>query len=203
MPWVAAAVRIAWSVACGNGPSPFETGVARTAAATTALPRSVSSPSRSSSPSADTRTSEIEFSVRVPVLSKHIWSTRPNASRARGLRTSALLSASRRAAATCDSVASAGSPSGTAATIRETPVPTASRTGCPRSSPSPVTAAPPTSDTGIVMLVRRLSRCSTPDGGGADAVDALRPVSVSTPTATTSAVTDPAAIDEPSKSIDV
>ena len=60
--------------------------------------------------------------VRVPVLSKHGASTRPSASMVLGLRTSAPRSASSWAAASWATVASRGSPSGTAATMRLTPV---------------------------------------------------------------------------------
>ena len=67
--------------------------------------------------------------VRVPVLSNQIWSTRPSASMARGLRTSVLRDARRRADATWARVARAGRPSGTAATIRLTPLPTEARIG--------------------------------------------------------------------------
>ena len=76
------------------------------------------------------------FSVRVPVLSKQTVSTRPSASSTRALRTTAPRRDSRRAAACWATVATSGSPSGTAATAIATPEATDSRSGRPHSTPS-------------------------------------------------------------------
>lgn len=67
------------------------------------------------------RTTRNRFSVRVPVLSKHMVSTRPSASRLRGVRTRTPSLLSRRAAAICATVATRGMPSGTAATATASP----------------------------------------------------------------------------------
>ena len=69
------------------------------------------------------------FSVSVPVLSKQMVSTRPSASIVRGARTSTPRVDSRCAAASWDSVATNGRPSGTAATAMATPSATACRSG--------------------------------------------------------------------------
>ena len=79
------------------------------------------SSSRSSDPSGTSRATRSRFSVRVPVLSKQTVSTRPSASSTRALRTTAPRRDSRRAAACCATVATSGSPSGTAATATARP----------------------------------------------------------------------------------
>ena len=98
-------------------------------------------PSRSSvagrRPSGTSRTTRSRFSVSVPVLSKQTVSTRPSASSTRALRTTAPRRDSRRAAACCATVATSGSPSGTAATATATPALTASRSGRRHSSEQP------------------------------------------------------------------
>ena len=88
-------------------------------------------------PSGTSRTTRSRFSVSVPVLSKQTVSTRPSASSTRALRTTAPRRDSRRAAACCATVATSGSPSGTAATATATPALTAS---AQRARPTAATA---------------------------------------------------------------
>ena len=102
------------------------------------------------------------FSVSVPVLSKQMVSTRPSASMVRGARTSAPRAVSRCAAASCASVATSGSPSGTAATAIATPSATAWRSVARRSSANADTVAPPASVSGSTLLVSSRSRAWIP-----------------------------------------
>ena len=102
----------------------------RTAAAGSSASRRWTSRRPSATPANRTRPS-----VRVPVLSTHSTSTRPSASTVRGLRTTALWAASRRAPASCAAVATNGSPSGTDAMARLTAVLATSRHRPPAQQP--------------------------------------------------------------------
>lgn len=136
----------------GRAPSPSSRGQARAAVRTVSAVSG--SPDRRTVPSAPaTRDSRSRFSVRVPVLSKQTVSIRPSASSVRGVRTRTPRRLSRRAAASWATVATSGSPSGTAATATDTPPATACRIGAPRSSESPVTAAPPARVSGSALRV--------------------------------------------------
>ena len=156
-------------------------------------------------PSGTSRTTRSRFSVSVPVLSKQTVSTRPSASSTRALRTTAPRRDSRRAAACWATVATSGSPSGTAATATASPEPTASRSGRPHSTPSAVTDAA----AGEGQRQHRPGQLAEPglDAGGRRGATGRpaprgRPGSPS-PTATTTARPRPATTVVPSKSMQV
>lgn len=137
-------------------------------------------------------------SVSVPVLSKHSTLTRPSASMVDGLRTRAARLDSRRAAASSATVATNGSPSGTAATVRLTAGVSAAASGRPRRRSVRSSTTPEAIDSGRMRLLSSRRRSSTPVGGlGSPASLALRPDSVMSPVATTTARPLPAAIDVP------
>ena len=148
------------------------------------------------------QTTRSRFSVSVPVLSKHMVSTRPRASMVRGERTSTPRAVRRWAAASWDSVATNGSPSGTAATAIATPSATAWRRVAPRSNANAVTAAPPVSVSGSTLLVSSFSRAWTPAAVSTSATaEIARCAAVLTPVATTIARARPATIVLPSNSM--
>ena len=140
----------------------------------------------------------------MPVLSKQTVSTRPSASSVLEDLTRTPRRDSRRAAPACATVATRGSPSGTAATATETPAAIASRSGTFRSRPNPATPAPPRAVAGSAMCVISASLAWTPAAGAAlPAARLARPACVDSPVATTTAYPDPASTVVPSKAMQV
>ena len=120
----------------------------------------------------------------------------------RGARTSTPRVDSRCAAASCESVATSGRPSGRAATAMATPSATAWRKDARRSSARPDTAAPPASVNGNTFAVRSRSRACTPaDDSTSITAEIARCAAVPTPVATTMARAWPATIVLPSNSM--
>ena len=81
------------------------------------------------------------FSVRVPVLSEQMTSVQPKVSTAWSRRIRERCFTIRPTANAKEMVTMAGSPSGTAATARLTPVSSISKRGSPRRIPAPATMA--------------------------------------------------------------
>ena len=156
-------------------------------------------------PSGTSRTTRSRFSVSVPVLSKQTVSTRPSASSTRALRTTAPRRDSRRAAACCATVATSGSPSGTAATATATPALTASlqRAAPQQRQPDDGPAA------GQGQRQHRAGQLAQPRLHARPAARrrprrrVARPAAVAAPTATTTARPRPATTDVPSCSMQV
>ncbi len=95
-------------------------------------------------------------------------------------------------------MATSGRPSGTAATVRATALPTASRSGVPRSVDRMPTAAPPARLHGSARLVMRAScRCRPIWRLLAGAIAIARCISVLRPTVVTTASAVPATIVVP------
>jgi len=104
-------------------------------------PASAERRSAQSSPFASTRSQCIRFCVSVPVLSEQMKVTEPRVSTAGRLRTRLCRRLSLRAPSASDTVITAGSASGIAATARLTAVSAISINGCPCNSPDTNTTA--------------------------------------------------------------
>ena len=135
----------------------------------------------------------INPSVRVPVLSVASSVTEPSVSTAARLRTTACREAMRRAARAMLRVTTSGSDSGTAATMRLTPVRSIRSTGSPRNSPSAKTREHSTTaatarwpESRLIRSCNGVRRCCVPTIRAA-----MRPVALAEPVAVTRAVPRP------------
>lgn len=207
MPARSAAVRIAPSVPVVPGAASEHSATARSTARTPSGACAGPESGNSHSPPSGVHTAvqAIRPVVRVPVLSTASTVTDPSASAAGSDRTIAPRAAIRRAAPASASATTAGSASGIAATARLTPATVMSRQSLPCTSPIATTSAQAATTAAASLRPSTASRRCSGVGGApwSCSRDAIPPMQVRVPVATTTAVPEPWVTRVPACTIDV